>query len=129
MQDEPSRSAWDGGGLFFLCKDGYVSCSSPQIIVSSMHAFYDSIPRSDRAHVHVRTLTIRHPCTKFVSIVGDKCIPDLPDTRICSSCVGKARLSLRSWSGDWVESERSKVGPSSLTLTKKLALTALQLQN
>jgi len=45
-------------------------------------ALYHSIPRSDRAHVHVRTLASRHPRTKFVSIVGDKCIPDLPDSRV-----------------------------------------------
>lgn len=43
---------------------------------------YNSIPRSDRAYVHVRTLATRHPRTKFVSIVGDKCIPDLPDSRV-----------------------------------------------
>jgi hypothetical protein len=42
----------------------------------------NSIPRSDRAHAHVRTLATLHPRTKFVSIVGDKCIPNLPDSRV-----------------------------------------------
>jgi hypothetical protein len=41
-----------------------------------------SIPHSDRTFEHIRTLATRHPRTKFVSIVGDKCIPNLPDTRI-----------------------------------------------
>jgi len=63
MQDEPDDVEARGTGVVcFLYKDG--------------------IPRSDRAHVHVRTLATRHPRTKFVSIVGDKCIPDLPDSRI-----------------------------------------------
>jgi hypothetical protein len=83
MQDEPGDVEARGTGVVcFLYKDGYVSCSSPWTLVSSMYALYDSIPRSDRAHVHVRTLATRHPRTKFVSIVGDKCIPDLPDSRI-----------------------------------------------
>jgi len=63
MQDEPDDVEARGTGVVcFLYKDG--------------------IPRSDRAHVHVRTLATHHPRTKFVSIIGDKCIPDLPDTRI-----------------------------------------------
>ncbi|KAF7309692.1 Phosducin domain-containing protein [Mycena indigotica] len=44
--------------------------------------YKDGIVRSDRAFQHVRTLAARHPRTKFVSIVGDKCIPNLPDSRI-----------------------------------------------
>ncbi|KAJ8093609.1 Proteolipid protein 2 [Marasmius tenuissimus] len=44
--------------------------------------YKDGIPRSDRAFEHVRTLAARYPRTKFVSIVGDKCIPNLPDSRI-----------------------------------------------
>ncbi|OCH90639.1 thioredoxin-like protein [Obba rivulosa] len=44
--------------------------------------YKDGIPRSDRAFEHVRVLAQRHPHTKFVSIVGDKCIPNLPDTRV-----------------------------------------------
>ncbi|KAH9967998.1 thioredoxin-like protein, partial [Russula dissimulans] len=44
--------------------------------------YKDGILRSECAHIHVRTLATRHPRTKFVSIVGDKCIPDLPDSRV-----------------------------------------------
>ncbi|KAJ6621351.1 thioredoxin-like protein [Mycena sp. CBHHK59/15] len=44
--------------------------------------YKDGIPRSDRTFTHMRTLAARHPRTKFVSIVGDKCIPNLPDSRI-----------------------------------------------
>ncbi|KAH9999084.1 thioredoxin-like protein [Russula vinacea] len=62
-QDEPGDVEARGTGVVcFLYKDG--------------------IPRSDRAHAHVRTLATRHPRTKFVSIVGDKCIPNLPDSRV-----------------------------------------------
>lgn len=49
---------------------------------SCAHVAFDSIPPSDRAHAHVLTLATRHPRTKFVSIVGDKCIPNLPDSRV-----------------------------------------------
>ena len=41
-----------------------------------------SIPRSDRTFEHIRVLAQRYPDTKFVSIVGDKCVPNLPETRI-----------------------------------------------
>ncbi|KAF8626326.1 hypothetical protein AX15_004987 [Amanita polypyramis BW_CC] len=44
--------------------------------------YKDGIPRSDRAFQHIKALAERYPRTKFVSIVGDKCIPDLPDSRI-----------------------------------------------
>ncbi|OSX64880.1 hypothetical protein POSPLADRAFT_1136322 [Postia placenta MAD-698-R-SB12] len=44
--------------------------------------YKDGIPRSDRAFEHIRILAQRHPDTKFVSMVGDKCIQNLPDTRI-----------------------------------------------
>ncbi|TCD65814.1 hypothetical protein EIP91_002164 [Steccherinum ochraceum] len=44
--------------------------------------YKDGIPRSDRTFEHLRILAQKHPHTKFVSIVGDKCIPNLPDTRI-----------------------------------------------
>lgn len=38
---------------------------------------------------------------------------------LCSSCIGKARLSLRSRLGDWVESERLKVGPFVVSVNQK----------
>jgi len=44
--------------------------------------YKDGIAHSDQTFEHIRTLAARHPRTKFVSIVGDKCIPNLPDTRI-----------------------------------------------
>ncbi|PCH38588.1 thioredoxin-like protein [Wolfiporia cocos MD-104 SS10] len=44
--------------------------------------YKDGIPRSDRTFEHIHTLAQRYPDSKFVSIVGDKCIPDLPDSRI-----------------------------------------------
>ncbi|EPQ58653.1 thioredoxin-like protein [Gloeophyllum trabeum ATCC 11539] len=44
--------------------------------------YKDGIPRSDRTFEHIRNLARRYPRTKFVSIVGDKCIPNLPDSRI-----------------------------------------------
>ncbi|KAI0303518.1 thioredoxin-like protein [Multifurca ochricompacta] len=44
--------------------------------------YKEGIPRSDRAHTHICTLATRYPRTKFVSIVGDKCIPNLPDSRV-----------------------------------------------
>lgn len=43
---------------------------------------YFSVARSDRTMAQMQTLAQRYPRTKFVSIVGDKCIPDLPDSRI-----------------------------------------------
>jgi len=53
--------------------------------------YKDGIPRSDRAFQHIRTLAERYPRTKFVSIVGDKCIPNLPDSRIPMLIVYKKR--------------------------------------
>ncbi|KAF8919203.1 thioredoxin-like protein [Mucidula mucida] len=44
--------------------------------------YKDGLPRSERAFGHLRTLAAKYPRTKFVSIVGDKCIPNLPDSRI-----------------------------------------------
>lgn len=43
---------------------------------------YTRIPHSDRTKTQIQNLARRHPRTKFVSIVGDKCIPNLPDVRI-----------------------------------------------
>ena len=103
MQDEPGDVEARGTSVVgFLYKDGYVSsgCSSPQILVSSMHAFYDSIPRSDRAHVYIRTLATCHPRTKLVSIVADKCTPDLPDSRMPMSVVyrnGQIVTQITAW--------------------------------
>jgi len=41
--------------------------------------YKSSHPASERAFDFIRTLAERYPQTKFVSIVGDKCIPNYPD--------------------------------------------------
>ncbi|CAL1703395.1 unnamed protein product [Somion occarium] len=65
--------------------------------------YKDGIPRSDRAFEHVRILAERHPSTKFVSIVGDKCIPNLPDSRVPMFIIyrnGEVLNQIPSWGGD-----------------------------
>ncbi|KAL1747726.1 thioredoxin-like protein [Schizophyllum fasciatum] len=65
--------------------------------------YKDGIPRSDAAKRHVEILAARHPRTKFVSIVGDKCIPNLPDERIPMFLVyraGELVNQLVSWGKD-----------------------------
>ncbi|ESK83229.1 gtpase inhibitor [Moniliophthora roreri MCA 2997] len=65
--------------------------------------YKDGIPRSDRTFEHIRTLATRYPRTKFVSIVGDKCIPNLPDTRIPMLIVykkGEIRNQVVAWGAD-----------------------------
>jgi len=46
--------------------------------------YKDGHPASMNAFQHLRTLARRHPRTKFVSIVGDKCIPNYPDKHLPS---------------------------------------------
>jgi len=41
-----------------------------------------SHPASERTFEFIRSLAERYPQTKFVSIVGDKCIPDYPDRNL-----------------------------------------------
>jgi len=83
-QDEPGDEEARGTGVVcFLYKDG--------------------IPRSDRAHAHVRLLATRHPHTKFVSIIGDKCIPNLPDSRVPMFIVyrkGEIVTQITAWGSD-----------------------------
>jgi hypothetical protein len=65
--------------------------------------YKDGLPRSDRAFQHIRALAKRYPSTKFVSIVGDKCIPDLPDSRIPMLIVyrkGDIRQQIVAWGAD-----------------------------
>ncbi|KAG9318228.1 thioredoxin-like protein [Chiua virens] len=65
--------------------------------------YKDGIPRSDRTFNHVRELAGRYPRTKFVSIVGDKCIADLPDSRIPMLVIyrkGEIRNQLVAWGAD-----------------------------
>jgi len=44
--------------------------------------YKSSHPASERAFEFTRTLAGRYPQTKFVSIVGDKCIPNYPDRNL-----------------------------------------------
>ncbi|KAF8638803.1 hypothetical protein AX17_001861 [Amanita inopinata Kibby_2008] len=65
--------------------------------------YKDGIQRSDRTFQHVKTLAIRHPRTKFVSIVGDKCIPNLPDARAPMIIIyrgGDIRNQIIAWGSD-----------------------------
>ncbi|KAF9025152.1 hypothetical protein BDZ89DRAFT_1102313 [Hymenopellis radicata] len=66
-------------------------------------ALGDGLPRSERAFGHLRTLAAKYPRTKFVSIVGDKCIPNLPDSRIPMIIIyrkGEIRNQILSWGSD-----------------------------
>ena len=54
-------------------------------------------------HAHVRLLATRHPRTKFVSIIGDKCIPNLPDSRVPMFIVyrkGEIVTQITAWGSD-----------------------------
>lgn len=64
---------------------------------------YGRLPRSDRAFQHIRTLAQRYTRTKFVSIVGEKCIPNLPDSRCPMIIVyrkGDIRNQIVAWGAD-----------------------------
>ncbi|KAJ7890689.1 thioredoxin-like protein [Mycena olivaceomarginata] len=65
--------------------------------------YKDGQPASERAFTHIRTLAARHPRTKFVSIVGDKCIPNLPDSRVPMIIVyrkGEIQHQVVAWGAD-----------------------------
>jgi len=65
--------------------------------------YKDGLPRSERATEHIKILAQRHPHTKFVSIVGDKCIPNLPDTRLPMFIIyrnGDVLNQIVAWGGD-----------------------------
>ncbi|KAF7356697.1 Thioredoxin-like protein [Mycena venus] len=65
--------------------------------------YKDGQPASERTFTHIRTLAARHPRTKFVSIVGDKCIPNLPDSRVPMIIVyrkGEIRHQVVAWGAD-----------------------------
>jgi len=65
--------------------------------------YKDGIPHSDRTAQQVNQLAARYPRTKFVSIVGNKCIPDLPDTRIPMLIMykkGEIRNQVVAWGAD-----------------------------
>ncbi|OJA21535.1 hypothetical protein AZE42_01795 [Rhizopogon vesiculosus] len=68
--------------------------------------YKDGIPRSDRTFEHIRSLASRYPHSKFVSIVGNKCIADLPDSRIPMLIIyrkGEIRNQLIAWGADQLE--------------------------
>ncbi|KAI0059135.1 thioredoxin-like protein [Artomyces pyxidatus] len=73
--------------------------------------YKDGIPRSDRAYEHVRTLAAKHPRTKFVSIVGDKCIPDLPDSRVPMFIVYRRGEIINQITSRGADKERKLEGP------------------
>nr|VWP01457.1 Anthranilate--CoA ligase (EC [Ganoderma boninense] len=57
----------------------------------------------DRAKAQITVLAQRHPHTKFVSIVGDKCIPNLPDARLPMLIIyrkGEVLNQLVAWGAD-----------------------------
>ncbi|KAG1743189.1 thioredoxin-like protein [Suillus paluster] len=65
--------------------------------------YKDGIPRSDRTSEHIQNLASRYPHSKFVSIVGNKCIADLPDSRIPMLIIyrkGEIRNQLIAWGAD-----------------------------
>jgi len=65
--------------------------------------YKDGIPRSDRTFKQLGVLAQRYPRTKFVSIVGDKCIPNLPDSRVPMILVyrkGDIRNQITAWGAD-----------------------------
>jgi hypothetical protein len=66
------------GVVCLLYKDGQVRSHPMQPMSLTDHCRQ---PRSVRAMDHVGSLATRHPRTKFVSIVGDKCIANLPESR------------------------------------------------
>lgn len=109
-QDEPGDQEARGTGVVcFLYKDG--------------------LPRSDRAHAHVRLLATRHLRTKFVSIIGDKCIPNLPDSRVPMFIVyrkGEIVTQIIAWGSDrerkLEELEALFVGCGVLLVPEKKAL-------
>jgi len=64
------------------------------------------LERSELAAQFVNDLALRYPHTKFVSIVGDKCIPNLPDERVPMILVyigGEIAKQLIGWKGQRVE--------------------------
>ncbi|KAI0831672.1 thioredoxin-like protein [Trametes gibbosa] len=65
--------------------------------------YKDGIAHSDRAKEYINIIAQRHPHTKFVSIVGDKCIPNLPDARLPMLIIyrkGEVLNQLVAWGAD-----------------------------
>ena len=80
---------------------------------SAVHFFVlklqSRISRSDLTKPHIEALAPLYPQTKFVSIVGDKCIPNLPDSRIPMIIVyksGEIVEQLTAWKGGQLHGTR-----------------------
>lgn len=87
------------GVVCLLYKDGYI-LFQPEFVSISPKA---RLPRSERTFEHIRILAQRHPKTKFVSIVGDKCIPALPESRQPMLIIyrdGEVQNQIVAWGGD-----------------------------
>ena len=77
--------------------------SKIKVLLGASHSILSSIPRSDRTSKHIRDLAHKYPRSKFVSIVGDKCIADLPDSRVPMIIVyrkGEIRNQIIAWGAD-----------------------------
>lgn len=114
----PGDTGKGTGVVCLLYKDGSVSFKPGLFSISPN----TRLPRSERTFEHVRSLAQRHPKTKFVSIVGDKCIPDLPESRQPMLIIyrdGEVQNQIVAWGGD---RERRLEGESGCAdpLTKSL---------
>lgn len=93
---DPGRGT---GVVCILYKDGYVLIQPGSFQLSRK----SRLPRSERAFEHARILARRHPKTKFVSIVGDKCIQNLPESRQPMLIIyrdGEVQNQVVAWGGD-----------------------------
>jgi len=86
-EDEDEGKGRGTGVVCFLYKDGHLA--------------------SERAFGHIRALAARHPRTKFVSIVGDKCIPDYPDRHLPTLFVYRSGRIINQQTAWGSERERS----------------------
>ncbi|KLO19665.1 thioredoxin-like protein [Schizopora paradoxa] len=89
-EDEDEGKGRGTGVVCFLYKDGH--------------------PASERAFSHLRVLATRHPRTKFVSIVGDKCIPDYPDRHLPTLFVYRGGRIINQQTAWGAERERNLEG-------------------
>ncbi|KAK7018563.1 Phosducin domain-containing protein [Favolaschia claudopus] len=97
--DEESDSDSDGGGRN---DDSSKKGKGPGTgVVCLLYA--PAQPASERTASQLSVLAARHPRTKFVSIVGDKCIPNLPASRCPMLIVyrgGEIRQQVVGWGAD-----------------------------
>ena len=80
-------------------KMGKFSIKKSNIILT----IQDRLPRSERTFQHIRSLAQRYTRTKFTSIIGDKCIPNLPESRVPMIIVyrkGDIRHQIVAWGAD-----------------------------